>query len=77
VAVIGISVDPAIRVVSVTVSADLSSLIPGVLPFQGAYQIMGIADAHIDGRYRMYFEAKTAKAIVLSFWMYIRGNKHP
>jgi Flp pilus assembly protein TadG len=50
VAVTGIIVDPATQVVSVTVSADLSSLIPGVLPFQGAYQVMGTAEARIEGR---------------------------
>jgi Flp pilus assembly protein TadG len=50
VSVTGISVDSTTRVVSVTVSADLSSLIPGILPFQGAYAIMGTAQAHIDGR---------------------------
>jgi Flp pilus assembly protein TadG len=50
VAVTGISVDPATMVVSVSVSADLSSLIPGVLPFQGVYQITGTAEARMDGR---------------------------
>lgn len=50
VAVTGISVDPATRVVSVTVSADLSSLIPGVLPFRGAYAITGTAQAQVDGK---------------------------
>jgi len=34
-AVTGISVDPATQVVSVSVSAYLSSLIPSMLPFQG------------------------------------------
>jgi Flp pilus assembly protein TadG len=50
VAVTGISVDPATLVVSVSVSADLSSLIPSILPFQGVYQITGTAEARIDGR---------------------------
>jgi hypothetical protein len=50
VAVTGISVDPATLVVSVAVSADLSSLMPGILPFQGVYQITGTAEARIDGR---------------------------
>jgi Flp pilus assembly protein TadG len=50
VAVTGISVDPATLVVSVTVAADLSSLIPGVLPFRGGYQITGTAEAQIVGR---------------------------
>lgn len=31
-------------------AADLSSLIPGVLPFLGVYQITGTAEARIDGR---------------------------
>lgn len=50
VAVTGISMDPATKVVSVSVEADLSSLIPGVLPFEGVYQVMGTAEARIDGR---------------------------
>jgi Flp pilus assembly protein TadG len=50
VAVEGISVDPETWAVSVTVSADLSSLIPGIMPFQGIYAITGTAQAHIDGR---------------------------
>lgn len=50
VAVTGISVDPATMVVSVSVSADLSSLIPSVLPFRGVYQIAGTAEARMDGR---------------------------
>jgi Flp pilus assembly protein TadG len=50
VVVTGISVDQETRVVSVTVTADLSSFIPGILPFQGAYAIKGMAQAHIDGR---------------------------
>jgi len=50
VAVTGITVDPGRQVVVVTVSADLSSLVPGILPYQGVYQITGMAQAHIDGR---------------------------
>jgi hypothetical protein len=50
VAVTGISVDAATQVVSVSVSANLSSLIPGVLPFEEVYQITGTAEARIDGR---------------------------
>lgn len=50
VAVTGIDVDPATMVVSVSVAADLSSLIPGILPFEGVYQITGTAEARIDGR---------------------------
>ena len=50
VALTGISVDPGTRVVSVTVSADLSSLIPGVLPFQVEYSVMGYAEVEITGK---------------------------
>ena len=50
VAVTGISVDEGTQVVSVSVAADLSSLIPGVLPFQGQYSITGTAEARLDGR---------------------------
>lgn len=50
VAVTGISVDAATQVVSVSVGADLSSLIPGILPFEGVYQIMGTAEARVEGR---------------------------
>ncbi|HEY5156700.1 MAG TPA: pilus assembly protein TadG-related protein [Anaerolineales bacterium] len=49
VAVMGISVDAGTQVVSVSVSADLSSLIPGILPFEGVYQIIGTAEARVDG----------------------------
>jgi len=37
-------------VVYVTVAADLSSLIPGILPFQGAYQITETAQARIGSK---------------------------
>ncbi len=50
VAVTGVNVDPTTLVVSVRVSADLSSLMLGILPFQGVYQITGTAEARIDGR---------------------------
>jgi hypothetical protein len=50
VVVTGISVDAALRVVSVSVAADLSSLIPGILPFEGVYQMTGTAEARMDGR---------------------------
>ena len=49
VAVTGISVDAATQVVSVSVSADLSSLIPGILPFQGTYQVTGYAEVWVSG----------------------------
>jgi Flp pilus assembly protein TadG len=50
VAVTGIILDPSTQVVSVTVSANLSSLIPGILPFEGVYQITGTAEARMDGK---------------------------
>jgi uncharacterized membrane protein len=50
VAVTGISVDEGSQIVSVSVAADLSSLIPGILPFQGVYQVTGTAEARIEGR---------------------------
>lgn len=50
VAVTGITVDAATQVVSVSVSADLSTLIPGILPFEGVYQITGTAEARMDGK---------------------------
>jgi Flp pilus assembly protein TadG len=49
VAVTGISVDPGTRVVSVAVSANLSSLIPGILPFQGIYEVFGYAEVWVSG----------------------------
>jgi Flp pilus assembly protein TadG len=48
VVVTGISANNATQVVSVTVAADLSSLIPGILPFKGIYQIQGTAEARMD-----------------------------
>ena len=52
---IGISVaqiwiDPGSMVVYVTVSADLSSLLPGFLQFEGMYSVTGFAKARIQGR---------------------------
>ncbi len=38
------------RVVFVTISADLSSLMPGILPFDGIYSITGYAQARLQGR---------------------------
>jgi hypothetical protein len=49
-AVMGISVDEGSQIVSASVSADLSSLIPGILPFEGVYQVTGIAEARMEGR---------------------------
>jgi len=50
VAVTGINVNPVTHVVAVSVSADISSLIPRILPFQGVYTIKGITQAHISGK---------------------------
>jgi Flp pilus assembly protein TadG len=46
----GIRVDAKTQVVSVSVAADLSSLFPGILSFDSAYQISGTAEARLDGR---------------------------
>lgn len=45
-----ISVNSANRQVSVTVAADLSSLIPGILPFQEEFAITGYVEAMVNGR---------------------------
>jgi hypothetical protein len=50
VAVTGISVDEGSQIVSVSVAADLSSLIPGILPLEEVYQVTGTAEARIEGR---------------------------
>lgn len=50
VTVTGIRIFPASQIVAVTVSADLSSLMPGVLAFQGRYTITGYAQARVGGR---------------------------
>ncbi len=50
VAVRWISVDPATRVVFVTVAADLSLLMSGILPFQRVYSIMGYVEVGLEGR---------------------------
>lgn len=50
VAVTGISVDEGTQVVSVSVAADLSSLIPGILPFEGVYTVTGTAEARMEGQ---------------------------
>jgi hypothetical protein len=42
-------VDEGTQVVSVSVAADISSLIPGILPFEGVYQITGTAEARMGG----------------------------
>jgi hypothetical protein len=50
VAVTGISVDPAMQVEIVAVSADLSSLMTGILPFQGTYRVTGYEEAKVEAR---------------------------
>ena len=47
--VTGISVNSSSQQVAVTVAADLSSLIPGVLPFRWMYAITGYAEARVEG----------------------------
>ena len=47
VTVTGISINSASQQVSVTVAADLSSLVPAILPFQGVYSVTGFAEARI------------------------------
>jgi|NGEPerStandDraft_6_1074524.scaffolds.fasta_scaffold54207_2 Flp pilus assembly protein TadG len=49
VAVTGISIDQSTQMVRVSVTADLSSLIPGILPFHGQYTVTGYARARMDG----------------------------
>ncbi len=50
VTVTNISADMDRRVVFVTVSADLSSLMPGILPFNREYSITGYAEVRADGK---------------------------
>jgi Flp pilus assembly protein TadG len=45
-----IFVDPTQRTVFVTVSADLSSLLPKLLDFNGVYSLTGFAEVRLDGR---------------------------
>jgi Flp pilus assembly protein TadG len=53
VAVKGISVNSTSRQVAVTVPADLSSLIPAVLPFQGMYSVSGYVATRVQtGKYQ-------------------------
>ena len=44
-----ISIDPSTQMVRVSVTADLSALIPGILPFHGQYTVTGYARARMDG----------------------------
>ncbi len=44
-----ISIDQSTQMVRVSVTADLSSLIPGILPFHGQYTVTGYARARMDG----------------------------
>jgi Flp pilus assembly protein TadG len=48
--VTGISVDQATQEVYVIVTADLSPLLPKILPFQGFYTLKGSAQALMEGR---------------------------
>ncbi|MGD0610299.1 MAG: pilus assembly protein TadG-related protein [Anaerolineales bacterium] len=50
VAVTGITVDAGRHEVYVTVSANLSSLIPGILAFQGEYGVTGYSEVMMNGR---------------------------
>ncbi len=49
VAVTEITIDQSTQMVRVSVTADLSSLIPGILPFHGQYTVTGYASARMDG----------------------------
>ncbi len=49
VSVTHLRIDSASRIVFVTVSADLSSLLPGFLTHRGAYSITGYAQARMQG----------------------------
>ena len=49
VTVSNISIDQSTQMVRVSVTADLSSLIPGILPFHGQYTVTGYAKARMDG----------------------------
>jgi Flp pilus assembly protein TadG len=48
VAVTGITIDQSTQMVRVSVTADFSSLIPGILPFHGQYTMTGYAKARMD-----------------------------
>ena len=50
VSVTDIYVNSKMHVVFVTISADLSSLMPGILSFDKVYSVTGYAQARIDGR---------------------------
>jgi hypothetical protein len=50
VTVTGISVNSSSRQVAVTVAADLSSLIPGILSIHGTYRITGYAEVRVRGK---------------------------
>ena len=45
--VTGVTVNSSSRQVSVAVAADLSSLIPAILPFHGMYSVTGFAEARV------------------------------
>jgi Flp pilus assembly protein TadG len=48
VVVTGISIDESAQVVRVSVTADLSSLMPSALPFSGQYTVSGYAQSRLD-----------------------------
>jgi len=50
VTVTNISADTDRRVVFVTVTADLSSLMPGILAYEGEYSVTGFTEVRLDGR---------------------------
>jgi Flp pilus assembly protein TadG len=49
VTVTDIAINESSQMVRVSVTADLSSLIPGILPFHGLYTVTGYARARMDG----------------------------
>ena len=46
--VTGISIDENAQMVRVSVTADLSSLMPAALPFNGQYTVVGYAQSRLD-----------------------------
>jgi hypothetical protein len=48
--VTNIYVDPDRQVVFVTVSADLSAMMPGILQYERMYYSRGYAEARLDGK---------------------------
>jgi len=50
VTVTDIAIDESTQMVRVSVTANLSSLIPAALPFSGQYTVTGYAEAKMDGK---------------------------